>query len=216
MVGAGVIVLQGHRRFQCRLGFRRAGLGGAIQVPVIPAGGVHVGFGEHGMDIGIVGILDGQVTHGVQVGEVALAAIGDRVLVIKNEHGIDHVALFLGAVVGQLQSRANSLQAGALWVIRQALVAAVGIGSDGVGHTPVRHGVFRCQPGCFLVGGDGLGEVETPGHSQALVEESLGFFIVYGGGVTVGSATWNHDGQWLILGLCRERNSQKQRCCTRN
>ena len=140
-----------------------------------------------------------QFAHGIKVGEIALAIVRDGVLVIKHEHRVNHVALFRRAVVGQLHRLADRFQAGALRVIRQALVAAVRVGPDGVCHTPVRHGVIGVESGSFLVRSDRLREVETPGHSQALIEERLRVFYVCRNRGRICTAARNHNGEWFTV-----------------
>ncbi len=163
-----------HRRFQGGLGLGGARLGAAVGVPVIPAGSVHERFGENRGNIRVIGILVVQLAHGIHVGEVTLAVVGDGVLVVEHEQRVDQLPLSGGAVVGQFQRGADGLGADAVGVIGHAAIAAVGIRAGGVGQSPVGHGVVRLQARGFLIRGDGLRKIKAPGHAQTLVKKRPG------------------------------------------
>ena len=199
MVGAGMVVFDRHGGFERGAGLGDPGTGRTVGLPVIPAGGVHERFGKDGSDVGVIGILVMQVAHGADEGLIPFAVVGDRVRVVEHEQRIDHVPLALGAVVDALERVTDRFEAGALGVVRQAGVAAVGIGPGGVSQAEIRHGMIRIVARSFLVGSDGLRKVKTPGHAQALVEKGLGFGRIGRNRPAVSAAAGDHNGECLAF-----------------
>ena len=144
-----------------------------------------------------------QVTHGVKEGKIALGVVRNRILVIEHEQGVDHLPLHLAAIVNQLQCLADRCQSSALWVIRQALITAIRIRACRVGETVIGHGIVWLQSRCFLIGRDGLREIEAPGHAQALIIKLLSGLGIEGGSTAVSASSryYNGQGSIRILGI---------------
>ena len=99
MIRTGVLMFHAHRCLKRCLRLGRARLGATVDIPIVPACRVHEAFGKHSGDIGIVRIFSMQCTHGIEIGKVAFALIGNGVFIVQNEQGIDHVLLERAAIV---------------------------------------------------------------------------------------------------------------------
>ena len=203
VIGTRMIGLQQHGALQGCLGVRRTGPGCTVGLPVIPAAHLHIGFGKHAGDIGIIGIFGIQGAHGFQVGAVSGLVVGNPILVIQHHDGPGQVLFHRRAIGQQFHGPLDGLQTFAPGIIRQSLVTAVRIGTHGVGHADIDHGLIAVMAGCLLKRGDGFRKVEAPGHAQALIVKLLGQLRVRGNRPAVITATGHQHGQRRVLGKDR-------------
>ena len=146
----------------------------AVLLPVVPRRDVHQRIGIEGLDGRIVGIVPGNLRHGLGVGLIQDGTVVVRIGRVSGVQCLDQ-GLLQGAGAGTHRHRTVCGLPGPAYGRR--VHGRVDIGSENIGLPPGAHGAGRIQLLGVVEGPERFRMVERVRKSQALIEILLRFFV---------------------------------------